>query len=114
LSTNDTHTVLRTGDVALPYTNLGGGQLVSGNTYYVVNATTNTFGLALTPGGIALSFSTTGLRAGASHSFAPTVDLTSAPGGTDHQLHIDLTSSSVSGAQHITGPGGIPLGSTPQ
>src|SRR4029077_18281794 len=31
--TNDLHAILRTGDVPLSYTNLGGGTLVSGNTY---------------------------------------------------------------------------------
>ncbi len=120
---NDVHSLQRVSDVPLPYTNMGGGSLVDGGKYYVVNAAdttgdgiNDTFGLALTPGGTALAFDTTGLRAGAIHSVTPQVDLTGTGIGADHTLRIDVgadyTKPLGGPFQHITGPGGLPLGTT--
>src|SRR6185503_8580343 len=110
---DDLHSLIRDGDSPLRYTDGGGGTLVDGQTYYVVNpgGSSTTIGIALSRGGPALTFDTTGLRLDASHSFEPTIDLTSPADGT-HQLRIDvLASPALSGNQKITGQGGLPLGS---
>jgi hypothetical protein len=49
---------LSNGDVAIPSALTGGSGLVSGDVYYVIGVTTNTFQLALTPGGAAVDLGT--------------------------------------------------------
>ena len=118
---NDVHSLIKLGLQPLKYTNLGGGTLVDGRTYYVVGATSTTFQIALTPGGTALTFDKTGLTSTAGHSFTATVDLTavSVPAGTDntHELRIDIPTLDANGNpttvpgtnHHLQAPGGASL-----
>ncbi|MHB1243985.1 MAG: beta strand repeat-containing protein, partial [Gaiellaceae bacterium] len=96
----DLHTVIRADKAPI-------GNLVDGQTYYVVNATANTFQLALTPGGTPIALDTTGLGAGVAHLIGyQGVDL--APASGEQELRIDVTSG-VTGYQALLGPGGVPL-----
>ena len=97
---NDVHTLIRT-------THRPIGGLVDGRTYYVVNATANSYQLALTPGGPAIALDTTGLGAGVVHLIGEqAIDIESASG--EQELRIDITSN-VTGTQKLLAPGGLPL-----
>src|SRR6185503_16064594 len=109
---SDVHSLIGVGQGPLKYTDVSGTHTVQdGATLFVVNPSgdPDNFGLSLTKGGTALTFVTTGLDTGASHTLRPIVDLSAGSGL--QQLRIDLTGGpSVAGTQHITGVAGLPLG----
>jgi hypothetical protein len=71
----------------------GGGALVDGRTYYVVEAMPNTFKLALTSGGAALNFDI-GATSGGSHTFAiEGMDFGDGGPASGQELLFDITSS---------------------
>jgi hypothetical protein len=89
------------------------GGLSSGVTYYVSDATANTFKLALTPGGTARTLDGAG-RIGAHRIGRAGVELTgriptTANPSKLHELHIAFTGTAPSGQHLLLGPGGVSL-----
>ncbi len=88
--------------------------LVSGQTYYIINATKSSYQLASTPGGAAITLGTTGLNASTTHWVGTqSVDLGTAESGTTHQFRINLTTITLPDGTTTTLPGGtLPDGTT--